>query len=191
MAFRVIFDRRSRVPSKCAFLDRDGVINSDLAYVFRKEDFHFLPDVFPGLRLLREKGYKLVVVTNQSGIGRGKYTREQFESLCMWMQGVLAREGCALSAIYYCPHHPEKALSPYLGACSCRKPETGMIVQAGEELNLDLQNSLLIGDKPSDIECARRAGIPNRFLVPHGDAHLDTDIECRRVRTILEVAKQI
>ncbi len=154
-----------QLPIKAAFLDRDGVINEDYSYVYRKEDFHFLPGVFDACRMIRDKGYELIIATNQSGIGRGKYTVEEFESLCAWMQEVFAKEGCPFLAVYFCPHHPEEALGQYLQKCSCRKPEPGMILSAAEELNVDLKNSVLIGDKLSDMKAGQAAGIHKCFLV--------------------------
>ncbi len=143
---------------KAIFLDRDGVINEDFGYVHKVEDFCFLPGVFEALRHFKALGYKLILITNQSGIGRGYYSEEDFQKLTDWMQERLAKEGVRLDAIYYCPHHPQQG-------CDCRKPEPGMITQAAKEHGIDLTNSWMIGDKPSDIEAAKRAGVGHIILL--------------------------
>ncbi|MEN8256081.1 MAG: D-glycero-beta-D-manno-heptose 1,7-bisphosphate 7-phosphatase [Verrucomicrobiota bacterium] len=143
---------------RALFLDRDGVVNVDRGYVSCVEDFEFMTDVFSVLRSLSSKGYLLVVVTNQSGIGRGYYTEEDFQKLTSWMLKRFADEGVEITAIYSCPHSPEEG-------CSCRKPEPGMILQAKEELGLNLSSSWMIGDKESDMQAAKAAGIPSRVLL--------------------------
>jgi len=143
---------------KAIFLDRDGVINEDFGYVHRVQDFRFLPGVFEALRHFKALGYKLILVTNQSGIGRGYYNKEDFENLTRWMQERLQKEGVELDAIYHCPHHPK-------ANCACRKPEPGMIVQAIKEHGIDAKNSWMIGDKPSDIEAAKKAGVGHTILL--------------------------
>ena len=144
--------------AKAIFLDRDGVINEDFGYVHRIENFHFMPGVFEALRHFKALGYKLILITNQSGIGRGYYSEEDFQKLTNWMQERLEKEGVRLDAIYYCPHHPQQG-------CDCRKPEPGMITQAAKEHGIDLTNSWMIGDKPSDIEAANRAGVGHTILL--------------------------
>lgn len=147
------------------FLDRDGVINIDHAYVHRPEDFTFIDGVFDGCRALQEAGYHLVIVTNQSGIGRGYYSTDDFLACTDWMKAQFQKHGVHIDAVYYCPHHPEKALEAYRCQCSCRKPEPGMIFQAAQELNIDLKHSAIIGDKVSDVQAGSAAGIPSRILV--------------------------
>ncbi len=149
--------------AKAIFLDRDGVINEDLGYVHKIEDFHFVPGVFEALCHFKSLGYKLILVTNQSGIGRGYYSEEDFKKLISWMQERLEKEGVRLDAIYYCPHHPQQG-------CDCRKPRPGMLLQAIKEHSIDAVSSWMIGDKPSDIEAAKRAGIKNTILLePKGE----------------------
>lgn len=150
---------------KAAFLDRDGVINIDHAYVYRREDFEFVEGVLGAARRLHEAGYALVVVTNQSGIGRGYYTEEDFEALNIYMCRRFEEAGAPIAGIYFCPHHPGKALGAYKTECTCRKPQPGMILRAAEELGLDLSASLLFGDKESDMQAALAAGIPRRILL--------------------------
>lgn len=150
---------------KAAFLDRDGVINIDHAYVSRKEDFEFVDGVLEAARRLHDAGYALVVVTNQSGIGRGYYTEEDFEALNIFMCRMFEEAGAPIAGIYFCPHHPQKAVGPYKVECTCRKPQPGMILRAAEEMAIDLSQSLLFGDKESDMQAAKAAGIPRRFLL--------------------------
>jgi len=141
------------------FLDRDGVINVEKNYLYKQEDFEFIDGIFDLCRFFQDRGYKIVVVTNQSGICRGYYTREDFEKLTRWMEREFAKEGITIAKTYHCPHHPD-----FTGSCSCRKPEPGMFLQAQKELSLDLAKSVMVGDKPSDIEAAQRAGVNECYL---------------------------
>lgn len=150
---------------RAAFLDRDGVINVDAGYVHQREAFAWVPGVLEAARRLRELGFALVVVTNQSGIGRGYYSSADFLALTDWMKAEFARAGASLAAVYFCPHHPQKALPPYRQACQCRKPAPGMLLQAAEDLGIDLSRSVMFGDKPGDCEAGRAAGCPERVLL--------------------------
>lgn len=150
---------------KAAFLDRDGVINIDHAYVSRPEDFDLIGGVLEAARKLYDAGFSLIVVTNQSGIGRGYYTVEDFEALNIHMCRLFEEAGAPIEGIYFCPHHPEKAIGPYRVACTCRKPQPGMILRAAQELCVDLTQSILFGDKESDMQAAKAAGVPRRILL--------------------------
>jgi D,D-heptose 1,7-bisphosphate phosphatase len=153
---------------KAAFLDRDGVINVDRAYVSRWEDFEFVPGAVEAMRALKQAGFALVVVTNQSGIARGYYTEAQYQVLTLAMTQALAEAGAAIDAVYHCPHHPSGAVAVLTMDCDCRKPAPGMIFRAARELNLSLPDSILVGDKPSDIQAARAAGVGKAYIV-HSD----------------------
>lgn len=150
---------------RAAFLDRDGVINTDHGYVFRREDLEFVPGVLPACAELHRRGFALVIVTNQAGIGRGLYGEGDFRRLTEWMQGEFAAAGAPLAGVYHCPHHPEAALAAYRRVCDCRKPAPGMLIAAARELLLDVSRSVLFGDKDSDIEAAFAAGVPLRVLL--------------------------
>ena len=150
---------------KAAFLDRDGVINIDHAYVYRPEEFEFVDGVFEAAQALVQAGYDLVVVTNQSGIGRGYYSESDFAHCCDWMKARFAEVGAPISAIYFCPHHPEKALEAYRCVCDCRKPAPGMILRAHKEHGYDLSASLMVGAKLSDMKAAANAGVGTRIQV--------------------------
>ena len=150
---------------RAAFLDRDGVVNVDRGYVCRREDFVFVAGVLDGARRLHELGFALVVVTNQSGIGRGLYGIDAYDELTAWMKTQFQAAGAPLAGVYYCPHHPTDAIGEYRRACDCRKPAPGMLLTAARELGLDLGRSTLFGDKESDLLAARAAGLPVRVLL--------------------------
>jgi D-glycero-D-manno-heptose 1,7-bisphosphate phosphatase len=159
-----------------AFLDRDGVINVERDYVYRIEDFELLPGVVEALQLLQHAGYALVVVTNQGGIGLGKYTEADMHMLHAHLRAVLARAGVQLDGIYHCPHHPRSPRPEMRGPCDCRKPAPGMIRQAAHDLRLDLTRSFLAGDKGGDVTAGRAAGVGQNFLMRSGHALTDSDI---------------
>jgi D,D-heptose 1,7-bisphosphate phosphatase len=154
---------------KAVFLDRDGVINVDRAYVGLWEDFEFLPGAVEAMRALKQAGFALVVVTNQSGIARGYYTEDQYQTLTIAMKQELAVADAAVEAVYHCPHLPAGTVAGLMVVCDCRKPAPGMIFRAARELNLSLPDSILVGDKPSDIKAARAAGVGKAYIV-HPDS---------------------
>ncbi len=143
---------------KAIFLDRDGVINYDKGYVYKIEDFKFVDGIFDVLKAFQEKGYLLFIITNQSGIGRGYYTKEDFEKLTKWMLKELDKKGIKIEKVYFCPHAPEEK-------CYCRKPSTGMFEEAFKEYPIDKNGSWMIGDKHTDMEAAVKAGIKNTILI--------------------------
>ena len=150
---------------RAAFIDRDGVLNEDLGYVHRWQDFHWLPGAIDALAQLQRTGHALVVVTNQSGVARGLYTLADVERLHTQLRSELQAHGVQLAGLYACPHHPQAVLPEYRLHCACRKPMPGLIQQAARELALDLPASCLFGDKASDIEAGRRAGVGRSWLV--------------------------
>lgn len=150
------------------FIDRDGVINVDHGYVHKRDDFEYIDGVFDATKKLKEMGYLLVLVTNQSGIARGMFTEDQFEILTEWMDWNFADNGVDFDGIYYCPHHPEATVEKYKEACDCRKPNPGMLVSAQRFLDIDMENSIMIGDKKEDMMAAQAAGVGTRILVRTG-----------------------
>ena len=145
--------------NKAVFLDRDGVINVDHAYVYKIEDFEFVGGVFEACRHFVQLGYKLIVVTNQSGIGRGYYSEVDFAHLTKWMKAQFSAQEAPLSEVYFCPHHPTNALAEYLQDCDCRKPAPGMLLQGISQFNIDAAQSIMIGDKLSDLAAGKAAGV--------------------------------
>ena len=142
-----------------AFLDRDGVLNVDRGYVHRPEELELLPGAAEAVRLLNDAGYRVVVVTNQSGIARGLYDEAALHSFHAYMREQLAACGARIDAFYYCPHHPQGSVAPFAIACDCRKPKTGMLEQAARDRAVDRKRSFLIGDKDDDIAAAAAFGI--------------------------------
>jgi D-glycero-D-manno-heptose 1,7-bisphosphate phosphatase len=162
---------------RAAFVDRDGVINVESGFLHRIEQFEFLPGSIAGLARLQGAGYLLVVITNQSGIARGMYSEEDYRRLTAHMQQRLSGAGVHLDAIEYCPHLPDAAVARYRIECDCRKPLPGMLLRAARELNIDLPNSILVGDRGSDIQAGRSAGVGRCWLVRSGVTLERADIE--------------
>ncbi len=150
------------------FLDRDGVINQDTGYVSHSDDFIFIDGVIDAMKQLKQKGYQLVVVTNQSGIARGLFSEDDFIRLTEWMDWSLADRGVDLDGIYFCPHHPTEGSGPETQVCDCRKPAPGMFLEAAQELNINLAASYMVGDKVSDMKAAEAAGVGHKILVRTG-----------------------
>lgn len=149
---------------RALFLDRDGVINHDAGYTHRWEDFRFVDGIFDLARAAHARDYLLVVVTNQAGIGRGFYTEADFHALTAQMCARFAAEGAPIARVYFDPTHPEHGIGAYRRDSPMRKPNPGMLLLAADELDIALGRSLLIGDKPSDIEAGRRAGVARSLL---------------------------
>lgn len=143
---------------RAVFLDRDGTINVEVQYLSRVEDFEFIPGVPWSLKRLREAGFLLVVVTNQSGIGRGYYDEADLHAIHDHMHAELAGYGISIDACYFCPHHPEHGVGDYRQDCACRKPLPGMLQQAALDLDIDLSRSYMVGDKLADVEAGLNAG---------------------------------
>jgi len=152
-----------------AFIDRDGVLNEERAFVHRSEDFVFLPRVIEALRALQAAGYLLVIITNQSGIARGLYSEAEYLALTAQVSERLQAAGVRLDAVEYCPHLPDAPLERYRLDCDCRKPKPGMLKRAIAALDIDPAASFLAGDRLSDLEAGRAAGVPRCFLVRTGN----------------------
>lgn len=154
---------------KALFLDRDGVINIDYGYVSRKEEFIFNDDIFKVCREARKKNYKIFIITNQAGIGRGYYTKQEYLNLSMWVESFFQKKEIKIDKTYFCPHHPIHGLGKYKKDCKYRKPYPGMILRAKCEYKLNIEDSILIGDKISDIEAGDAAGIKKLFYFVSSD----------------------
>lgn len=145
--------------SKAVFFDRDGVLNVDVAYLYKIEELRWVEGAREAVAYLTQQGYTVFVVTNQSGIARGYYTVAQMQELHAYMQQEIAALGGRIEKIYYCPHHKEGSVPEYACDCDCRKPKPGMLLQALAEYELDKEQSFLVGDSPRDVEAAEAAGI--------------------------------
>ena len=157
----------NKLQKKALFLDRDGIINVDHGYIYKIEDFEFTDGIVELLQLFVKRGYVLFIVTNQSGIGRGYYTRKDFDTLTEWMLKVLYKQGITIEEVEYCPHVPDED-------CQCRKPKTGMIDNILKKYPIDLEHSWLIGDKQSDIDLAHNAHIGSCIVIGSRDIQNST-----------------
>lgn len=150
---------------RALFLDRDGVVNQEVGYLYRTADVRWVEGIFPLCRTAVRLGYKLVVVTNQSGIARGLYTEADFHALMQWMRAEFLAEQAPLDGVYFCPYHPEHGVGEFKREHEDRKPGPGMLLRAARDLRLDLSQSILVGDRCSDIAAANAAGVARAFLL--------------------------
>ena len=146
---------------KTIFLDRDGVINKEINYLHKIEDFEFINGVFEACQYLESLNYKIIITTNQSGISRGYYTESDFQKITKWMLSQFNNNNIDILDVIHCPHLPSDF-------CDCRKPKPGMLLSAKTKHNIDMENSWMIGDKENDIQAANNAGIINTILVKSG-----------------------
>lgn len=170
--------------NKALFLDRDGVVNKEKNYLYQIENFEFIDGIFETCKYFQDKGYLIVIITNQAGISRGKYTEEDYQILTKWMVEEFAKNDIKISRAYHCPHHPE-----FSGECTCRKPNPGMIFQAQNEFDIDLAQSILVGDKNSDIEAGLNAKIYGNYLVQTGHKIKDNIFNVSIIRNLNELMK--
>jgi D-glycero-D-manno-heptose 1,7-bisphosphate phosphatase len=146
------------------FLDRDGVINHDHDYIYRREDIEFIDGIFDLVRQACLINYRVVIVTNQSGIGRGYYTEADFHKLMAWMMAQFVKHGGWIDRVYFCPDHPTEGIGKYRQNSSWRKPKPGMILAAAKELSINLSQSVLVGDRLRDIAAGQAAGVGYTLL---------------------------
>jgi len=155
--------------NKAVFVDRDGTINANLGYIDDPNDLKIYPSVAKGIKILKENGFKIIVITNQSGITRGYFSEEILEKVHQKMKNELSKKGASIDAIYYCPHHPNDG-------CNCRKPNTGLFQQAIRELNIDVKRSFIIGDRMLDVEAGYKIGCKT-VLVPENKEKVEKEME--------------
>lgn len=168
------------------FLDRDGVINVEKDYLYKIEEFEFIEGIVALCKHYQELGYLIVVVTNQSGIARGYYTEDDFEHLTAWMKKAFKKQGVTIDAVYHCPHHPDIS-----GACACRKPNPGMLLEAADAYDIDLEASLIIGDKERDIEAGIRAGLRESYLFLEGNDSLEEHAQASKATSVVSSLEAI
>jgi D-glycero-D-manno-heptose 1,7-bisphosphate phosphatase len=155
--------------TKAVFLDRDGTVNEEVGYLTDLSKLRLIPGAGAAIKRLNHAGYKVILVTNQSGVARGYFPESLVHEAHTYLANMLREEGAVLDGIYYCPHHPTAGNSNYTMACDCRKPGTGLIDQARRDFDIDINHSFMVGDKWTDIELAQRAGV-RAILVTSGFA---------------------
>jgi len=149
---------------KAVFLDRDGTIVEDVGYMNLPSQIQFIPGSIEAIKMLNEAGYKVVVITNQAGVAKGLINEDMLQTIDKTLHKWILNGGAHLDGVYYCPHHPEYGVYPYKQVCECRKPHPGLIKRAEKDLKIDLSQSFMIGDKATDVEAGKRAGIKTVFV---------------------------
>ena len=166
------------------FLDRDGVINKEINYLHKIEDFEFIDGIFDACLHFQSLGYKIIIITNQSGISRGYYSEIDYEKVTQWMLGQFKQKNINILDIFHCPHGPDST-------CDCRKPKPGMFLKAKDKHNTDMEKSWLIGDKEVDVIAANAAGIENTILVRSGHRIDESNSNARFILDAIQQSKQI
>lgn len=170
--------------NKALFLDRDGIINIDHGYVSTPNDFEFCEGIFSLCKRFEAEGFLIIVVTNQSGIGRGYYSTEAFLQLNKWMVNQFSIQGVNIRDTFYCPHHPQKAQGEYLKDCDSRKPNTGMFERAKEKYAIDMSASVMIGDRMSDMQASEAASVGHRYLLSNNLHQADNSASYQRIDSL-------
>ncbi|MBL7996625.1 D-glycero-beta-D-manno-heptose 1,7-bisphosphate 7-phosphatase [bacterium] len=164
------------------FIDRDGTLNVEKDYVHKIEDFEFIPGAKEAIRLLNDNQIKVIVISNQSGIARGYYTPNDVHLLHDYIQRELRKEKAQIDAFFYCPHHPDGTVDEFRKICDCRKPAPGMLLQAEQKLNIDLQSSYVIGDNLSDIKLQEEVPVKTILVrTGHGNKALE-ELQKKKIR---------
>lgn len=169
---------------KTIFLDRDGVINKEVNYLYQIENFDFIDGVFETCKYFEDIGYKIVIITNQSGISRGYFSEQDFLDLTEWMINQFNNNQINILDVLYCPHSPEMG-------CDCRKPKPGMFFNAQRKHSIDIRQSWAIGDSERDIVAASRAGVKNTILVRSGHTVDETNSKARFILDSIKFSKDI
>jgi len=160
---------KAKGKDRVVFLDRDGTICEEVGYLDHVGGMKLIPHSGKAVRLLNERGFRVVVITNQAGVAKGYFPESILGDLHAEMERQLREEGARVDGIYYCPHHPTEGIGPYLRVCDCRKPATGLLERAARDLDLDLSSAYMIGDHFSDVECGQRIGAETVLLLTgHG-----------------------
>ena len=169
---------------KAIFLDRDGVVNKEVNYLFKIEDFEFIDGIFNACLYFQNLGYAIIIVTNQSGIARKYYTENDYQTVTKWMLRQFEDRGIEILNVFHCPHGPEST-------CECRKPKPGMFLKAKDEHNIYMEKSWMIGDKERDIIAANSARIDNTILVRSSHKIDESNSNAKIILDSIQKAKQI
>ena len=172
------------MPKKAIFLDRDGVVNQEVNYLFKIEDFEFIDGIFDACLYFQNLGYVIVIVTNQSGITRKYYTENDYQTVTKWMLKQFEDNGIEILNVFHCPHGPEST-------CECRKPKPGMFLKAKDKHNTDMEKSWMIGDKERDTIAANSAGIDNTILIRSSHRVDEPNSNAKIILDSIQQAKQI
>ena len=169
---------------KTIFLDRDGVINKEINYLHKIEDFEFIDGVFEACQFLQSLEYKIIVITNQSGISRGLYTNNDYQIITKWMVSQFMKNNISILDTFHCPHLPDSG-------CNCRKPKPGMLLNAKNKYDIDMNQSWMIGDKETDITAAISSGINNTILVKSGHKINEADSRAKFIIDSINQSSQL
>ena len=172
------------MPIKTIFLDRDGVINKEVNYLHKIDDFEFIDGIFKTCLYFQNLGYKIIIITNQSGISRGYYSESDYHLVTQWMLSQFAKNNIDILDIFHCPHGPNSS-------CECRKPMPGMFLNAKTKHNIDMKNSWMIGDKEVDVTAANASGIKSTILVKSGHRIDESNSNASFILDSIEQSKQI
>jgi D-glycero-D-manno-heptose 1,7-bisphosphate phosphatase len=178
----------TKTARRAVFIDRDGTLNVEKDYLHRIEDFEFIPGVPDAIRHLREAGFLVIVVTNQSGVARGFFPLAEVDVLHRHIQNELKKSGTCIDAFYVCPHHPTEGIGEFRRECGCRKGEPGMLLRAAAEHDINLAGSYMVGDKVADVEAGERAGCTSLLVMTGYGSEEVQKLSEKQVRCFADLA---